>query len=174
MDPYGGALVLYVQSASGPDWSRLPAGFLASLSDRPNPEMRALTELEAVTVGGIARSRLRANPTRRVDTKSVDGQRRHGRRVPHRADGRCLEWLVRKGQAHGFDLVRGAADQLDVALVHEPARRGRREGATLTLEGARFDGRLRITDPAAFRAAVIHGIGPGKAYGFGLLSFAPE
>lgn len=174
IDPYGGALVLYVQSASAPNWSRLPAGILATLADRPNPEMRALTELDAVTAGRMARFRLRANPTRRVDTKSVDGQRRHGRRVPHRDDARCIEWLVRKGQVHGFDLVRGTAGQLDVTLIHEPVRRGRREGAALTLEGARFDGRLRITDPPAFRTAVIQGIGPGKAYGFGLLSFAPE
>jgi len=36
-----------------------------------------------------------------------------------------------------------------------------------------LDGLLRIVDADAFRAAVIAGIGPGQAFGFGLLSFAP-
>jgi len=33
----------------------------------------------------------------------------------------------------------------------------------------RFDGLLRITDPDAFRATLIRGIGPAKAFGCGLM-----
>jgi CRISPR system Cascade subunit CasE len=173
MDPRGGALVLYVQSASEPDWSRLPDGALVALEDRLNPEVRDLSELDAISVERLARFRLRANVTRRIETKSVDGRRRHGRRVPHRDERRCLEWLGRKGIAHGFELVLDPDGRPKIVLTHEPVRRGRRGGSTLTFEGTRFDGLLRIVDADAFRQAVIHGIGPGKAYGFGLLSFAP-
>ena len=65
--------------------------------------------------------------------------------------------------------------RLDVAdgRTRDPVRRGRRDGTAITFEGVRFDGLLRIVDDAAFRAGVIHGIGPDKAFGFGLLSFAP-
>lgn len=173
VDPYGGALVLYVQSASEPDWSRLPDELLAALENRPNPEVRDLVELEAIEAGRVVRFRLRANATRKIDTKSVDGRRRHGRRVPHRDPSRLLEWLARRGRASGFELAFGSDGQPQVSMIHEPMARGRRGDGRVTLEGVRFDGLLRISEPVPFRDAVIHGVGPGKAYGFGLLSFAP-
>ena len=43
----------------------------------------------------------------------------------------------------------------------------------ITFEGVTFEGLLRVTDPVAFRQAVEFGIGPARAYGFGLLSFRP-
>jgi CRISPR system Cascade subunit CasE len=173
IDPRSGALVLYVQSASEPDWTRLPVGMLAALEDRRNPDARDLTELDLVAPGKLARFRLRANPTRKIETKSIDGQRRHGHRVPHRNDERCIEWLVRKGNDHGFEIVRDGHGQPNVMLIREPARRGRRGNAAITFEGVRFDGLLRILDAEAFRSAVVNGVGSAKAYGFGLLSFAP-
>jgi CRISPR system Cascade subunit CasE len=173
IDPRSGALVLYVQSASDPDWSRLPAGMLAALEDRRNPDVRDLMELDLIASGKLARFRLRANPTRKIGTKSIDGQRRHGHRVPHRNDERCIEWLVRKGSNHGFEIVDNGQVQPNVMLSREPLRRGRRGSAAITFEGVRFDGVLRIVEAEAFRAAIINGVGSGKAYGFGLLSFAP-
>lgn len=171
-DPHSGALILYVQSASDPDWSRLPAGALATLSDR-NPRIRPLRELDAIATGLVARFRLRANATRKIDTKSIDGQRRNGRRVPLRDDESCFVWLARKGVQHGFEVVRGLQGGLDLSILYEPLQRGRRDERTITFEGVRFDGRLRIVDAEAFRVGVLHGIGSGKAYGFGLLSVAP-
>ena len=38
--------------------------------------------------------------------------------------------------------------------------------------GVRFDGELTVTDPGELRDAVAAGIGPAKAFGFGLLSLA--
>jgi len=171
VDPRGGALVLYVQSATEPDWSRIPVGALAHLEERPNPHVRDLPGLDSIAAGRVARFRLRANPTRKIETKSVDGRRRHGKRVPHRDDEKCIEWLVRKGSANGFELRR-SEEGLHVRLTREPRGRGGRRGGAVTFEGVRFDGLLRITDAAAFRAGVANGIGPGKAYGFGLISFA--
>lgn len=173
MDSRSGALVLYVQSASEPDWSRIPAGYLVRLDGRPNPAVRDLTELELAAASKVVRFRLRANPTRKIATKSVGGERRHGRRVPHRNDERCIEWLVRQGANHGFEIMRDPQGYPRVLLVREPTRRGRRDGSAITFEGVRFDGLLRIVDADAFRAGVISGFGPGKAFGFGLLSFAP-
>jgi len=172
-DPGSGALVLYVQSVSDPEWTRLPAGILAVLENRRNPEMRDLRELDLISPGKVARFRLRANPTRKIGTKSIDGQRRHGQRVPHRNDERCIEWLARKGSNHGFEIVGNGQGQPNVMLRRELLRRGRRGNAPITFEGVRFDGVLRIVDTEKFRLAVVNGIGSGKAYGFGLLSFAP-
>jgi CRISPR system Cascade subunit CasE len=171
-DPLGGALVLYVQSEVTPEWSHLPADALVVLEGRGNPEIRELSELDGAVRGKVARFRLRANPTRKIATKSIDGQVRHGRRVPHRNDQRCLEWLALKGRDHGFEFVTDAKGRPSVALTREPQRLGWRGSVAISFEGVRFDGVLRIVDGSTFRAAVVHGIGPGKAYGFGLLSFA--
>ena len=51
--------------------------------------------------------------------------------------------------------------------VGSPAVRQR-----LTFGDVLFEGRLRVTDAALFRQTLEHGIGSGKAYGFGLLSVA--
>lgn len=50
---------------------------------------------------------------------------------------------------------------------------GRRGTGQLTFGAVLFEGRLRVTDADLFRAALASGIGPAKAYGFGLLSIAP-
>ena len=165
----GNRAMILVQSAREPDWGYAfhnAEYFLAG-----PPQTKSFDpQFEA---GQHLRFRLLANPTRKIGTKSVDGQRRHGRRVPHRDDGRCIEWLVRKGHDHGFELVYDADGKPKVTLVREPLRRGRRDSATITLQGVRFDGVLGIVDAEAFREGVIKGIGSGKAFGFGLLSLAP-
>ncbi|MFI5755172.1 type I-E CRISPR-associated protein Cas6/Cse3/CasE [Streptomyces sp. NPDC051569] len=46
-------------------------------------------------------------------------------------------------------------------------------GSSVTFHSATFEGRLVITDPAAFTARLLDGIGPSKAYGCGLLTLAP-
>jgi CRISPR system Cascade subunit CasE len=47
------------------------------------------------------------------------------------------------------------------------------KGPRVTFHTATFEGCLRITDPAAFTARLLEGIGPSKAYGCGLLTLAP-
>jgi len=164
----GNRAMILVQSAREPDWGYAfhNVDFLAG-----PPQTKPFHP--HFQVGQHLRFRLLANPTRKIGTKSVDGRRQNGRRVPLRDDERRIEWLVRKGNANGFELAHDADGQPKVALVCEPLRRGRRDSATITFQGVRFDGVLRIVDVEKFRLAVINGIGSGKAYGFGLLSFAP-
>jgi CRISPR-associated protein Cas6/Cse3/CasE subtype I-E len=45
----------------------------------------------------------------------------------------------------------------------------RRELAFIAVQ---FDGLLEVEDPERFMAAIHQGIGPGKGFGFGLLSLA--
>ncbi|MBM9624672.1 type I-E CRISPR-associated protein Cas6/Cse3/CasE [Streptomyces zhihengii] len=46
-------------------------------------------------------------------------------------------------------------------------------GADVRFTRATFDGQLRITDLAAFRRTLTHGMGKSKAYGCGLMTLAP-
>lgn len=50
---------------------------------------------------------------------------------------------------------------------------GRSPRARLSFEGLVYEGILEVADPERFAVAVRQGIGPAKAYGYGLLSVAP-
>lgn len=171
-DARRGRVVLLVQSATRPDFARLPAGYILDLGDDfdleagvpDNPAVRTVDEeRERIVVDDRFAFRLRANTTKKILTKSgSDEKRRNGKRVPVRGDDSRLAWLARYAQKGGF------APE-DVRVTEVPARSGggRRE---LTFAGAIFEGRLRVTNADAFRAALAEGIGPAKAFGFGLLS----
>lgn len=186
--PRTGQVVLLVQSRPEPDWSRLVTGYLlANCGDAPNPACKPVAEqYGSLGQGRELVFRLRANPTRKVDTRSgPEGQRRNGRRVELRTEEQQMEWLRRKGADHGFRIiaVRVSADVPDVRATAEPKQVGYRASIDagseeagrrrLTFGAVVFDGRLRVEDAVRFRETLEQGIGSGKAYGFGLLSIAP-
>ncbi|WP_337661692.1 type I-E CRISPR-associated protein Cas6/Cse3/CasE [Actinoalloteichus sp. AHMU CJ021] len=47
-----------------------------------------------------------------------------------------------------------------------------RQGTTVTLTLATYEGRLRVADPGVFRRTLTHGVGSAKGYGCGLLTLA--
>jgi CRISPR system Cascade subunit CasE len=124
--------------------------------------------------------RLRANPTRKIDTKSDAQGKRQGRRVELRGEAAQVAWLRRKGLGAGFEILSVATQpEVPAVLARRTAKvtgerldpgSGRRQ--QLTFAAVVFDGLLRVVDPARLRDALEQGLGPGKAYGFGLLSLA--
>ena len=70
-------------------------------------------------------------------------------------------WLERQGERHGFRVER---DSLRI----EDYRRHRMRPAR-AFSSLEFEGRLEVRDPPAFREALLHGIGSGRAFGCGLL-----
>jgi CRISPR system Cascade subunit CasE len=166
-------LVLFVQSASRPDFTHLPPGYFASSADDldlalqgdGNPRIRSLgQERAALTVGDRLVFRLQANATRKILTKSLaDGTKQNGKRVPVRDDEARLDWLRRHAETAGFAVA-------EVRVSEVAKRTGMRGAARLTLAGALFEGVLVVRDADLFRKALESGIGPAKAYGYGLLS----
>ncbi|MGA9750924.1 MAG: type I-E CRISPR-associated protein Cas6/Cse3/CasE [Acidobacteriota bacterium] len=166
LDPRPGcAPVIVVQSAAKPDWDYAfqNATFLLAAP----PQLRSF-DTTFVTDERL-RFRLLANPTRKIDTKSgPDRKRRHGKRVPV-APERLLEWLSRKGEAAGFVLDEGSTSvQAGFIGWRKPG-----DSAGQKIRSVRFDGILTVSDSGLLGEALLHGLGPGKAFGFGLLSVAP-
>jgi CRISPR system Cascade subunit CasE len=172
-DARRGQFVLFVQSGTRPDFARLPAGYFLDLQDAldlaapgaaENPAVREVDQERArIRPGDHFAFRLRANTTRKI-TKLDDATglpTKNGRRVPVRGDDGRLAWLVRHAATAGFEVG-------DVRTLELPVRSARTRD--LTLAGASFEGSLRVTEADAFRKALAEGIGPGKAFGFGLLS----
>ena len=174
-----GNVVLLVQSRVRPDWGGLPVGYLADCrGDLENPATKSVSEaMTALREGQLLRFRLRANPTKKVDTKSgPDGRRRHGRRVDLRTETEQIAWLARGAGAAGFSLVpvRPGRDIPAVRIGSAEKLLGRGKGSNVTLVGVLFEGLLRIADPDRFRRTLEEGLGPGKAFGCGLISVAPH
>jgi len=186
VNPRTGAVTLMVQSKEMPDWSWLDGYLLDTTGEEDNPACKQVDHLyESISHGTVLAFRLRANPTRKIDTKSgPDSVRRNGRRVELSGQKEQIDWLRRKGEQGGFRLltVRAAPAAPDMATVPNvlamPAQkavgdRGGKGGSRMTFGAVLFDGELEVENAEAFRRTLETGIGPGKAYGFGLLSVAP-
>ena len=141
---------LLVQSAEPGDWS--------VLAGQPNyfkgeAETREWAPEAWVREHECFRFRLFANPT----------VTRDGKRLGLMGEEAQLAWLVRQGERLGFGV--------EAALVTGSEMLKSRKGdSRISLLRACFDGRLRVRDAEALAAALHAGIGPGKAFGCGLLS----
>jgi CRISPR system Cascade subunit CasE len=80
--------------------------------------------------------------------------------------------LLDRAGRNGFAVPEGLHKEPDVAVRGRRIWRFARQGQTVTLTTAVFEGRLDVTDPIALRHALTHGIGPAKGYGCGLLTLA--
>ena len=155
--------MLLVQSWCMPDWTDLAEGYLRPVN-QPNPAIKPFSL--ALSNGQTLRFRLRANPTakRRAEISAAR------KRMALYKDQDQLDWLKRKATTAGFEI-------LSVNLANEGKDAGKKsedvQTHRLTLLAVRFDGVLRVIDPAALGEAVQSGIGSGKGLGFGLLSLAP-
>ena len=97
--------------------------------------------------------------------KAPDADGKNSRRRVLRTEEERMAWLARKAEQNGFELL-SVREQIGEKLraVHAPDQGGR-----LYLDTYQYSGTLCITDADAFRNAVQRGIGPGKAYGLGML-----
>lgn len=159
-----GRATILVQSALKPNWDY--AFHNADYFLAANPETKIYNPV--FVQNQVLRFRLLANPTRKIDTKSgADGKRRHGKRVPVQTD-QLDNWLESRAEAGGFTVERDS-------IVIQPSyiyvnKEGKGQGKRL--RSARYDGILKVANPELFNDTIIKGIGPAKAFGFGLLSVA--
>ena len=86
---------------------------------------------------------------------------------------RLLDWLAdwrsRPNESPGFSIIKESPTIQPGYIYVNKARDGKGQ----RLRSVRYDGILEVTDPDKFRKTLASGIGPGKAFGFGLLSVAP-
>jgi CRISPR system Cascade subunit CasE len=170
IDPQpGGRVVILVQSAVKPEWDYAfhNAGYLLAAPPQVKPFDPSFK------VGQRLRFRLVANPTRRLSKRSLgaDGkpiEKGIGKRVPVPTD-QLSDWLARQAEKAGFSVEKESASVSPSYVYVNKAR----EDNGVRLRSVRYDGTLTVTDSTLFREAMRRGIGPGKAFGFGLLSVAP-
>ncbi len=172
-----GRSVILVQSAIIPDWAYAfqNTEFLAAPSQvRPfNPQFEP---------GAHLRFRLLANPTKKIGTvqksartnpnpaepltkKQLNGHRRF---VPN---DQLDAWLESRAETSGFRILH--KEPVVPGYILALKNKDSEKGAGTRFRSALYSGVLSVEDPTAFRQTLIQGIGPAKAFGFGLLSVAP-
>ena len=153
-----------IQSDHDLDWDALDLH--PSALQRP-PERKAFDP--GFTPGQRLTFRLRCRPCKKL---KVAGER-HSKLRYLRTDEERFDWLKRQGEKYGFIVESVTAGQ-ERWRDTKPAET-ESDDATLRnrVSGTLFEGVLVVRDPERLREAVRQGIGPQKAYGFGLLRLAP-
>lgn len=126
--------------------------------------------LDRLKAGDEWMFRLKANP---VSNRRKSDDATRSQRFGHVTVAQQTDWLLTRTERHGFTIPRGEHKEPDVAVRGREHLKFQRQGRTVTLSTAVFEGRLEITDPDALRRSLVHGIGPAKGYGCGLLTLAP-
>lgn len=158
---------LYILSTERPDLTHLVES--AGWSDGPGWATAEYdVVLEGLALGQRWHFRLTANPTRSVR----DLERPRSRRVGHVTAAQQLDWLVERGAKLGVSFL-SEADSPQVLVTGRSSVAFRHEPAKLSLTIARYEGVLIVEDPMLLRQSLLYGIGPGKAYGCGLMTIAP-
>ncbi|MER5631824.1 type I-E CRISPR-associated protein Cas6/Cse3/CasE [Streptomyces nitrosporeus] len=154
---------LLIQSAHEPDPSRLPDGYGTTLT-RPLDALIA-----AIRPGLTVRYRCAASPVRKpgATTRALHNLPPVIPLTGAAAD----EWWLRQADQSGLKPLTHHSRPLDAA-------RGERRPAGALAQRIRhartqFNGTAAIIDTDLLKAAVLNGIGRGKAYGCGLLSISP-
>lgn len=194
-----GTVRILAQSTSLPDWRALPAGYVAPASECPDGwSTRTIPETVWKTAAGARRRfRLRANVTAKVFGNRVPLRTEAAQLawlLSHATAAGFRVTLPPPGDAppdghreakrahdlRGVDPVEGLPPvRIDRDSPVSGLRPGEADGsgarsprARLSFEGLVFEGILEVADPERFATAVRQGIGPAKAYGYGLLSVA--
>jgi len=189
MDDSGDHVKLYVQSIVKPDWSFL-AGLDDYLIEDPDPPKDLMEAYQKLQSGQVLVFRLRANPTKRIAKPGDGSADLKGKRVGLLKEEQQISWLIRKGlerekgKPGGFEIlmkeVKNRNGEVRLVPRVNVCCEGKQKGRKMEEErphetthlAVRFDGFLRITEVNAFVETLVHGIGPAKAFGFGLLSVA--
>lgn len=144
--------VVLVQAQEAADWSALEA-LPAYLKGEGAIETKTWEPEAWLDADERYRFRLFANPT----------VTRDGKRQGLVSEDAQLTWLTRQGERHGFSVEAALVTTSELVRSHKGAHQ-------ISLLKVCFEGRLRVTDKASLAAALCSGIGPGKAFGCGLLS----
>jgi CRISPR system Cascade subunit CasE len=141
-----------------PDWSP------------PDPES---WQTKSIPEAYFTRSRyafqLCANPTKKVTKLAPDGNpTKNGRRVPLGTREELVAWLGRKGSQGGFSV-----DEDTLRCFPRGREYFEKNGHCGLHSAVEFQGMLTVNEPTKFHESFTHGIGPAKAFGFGLLVIAP-
>ena len=133
---------------------------------RDNGDTLTIRTAAPLDADGVNLPEVRLGELRLFSLRACVASKVRGRHVyPARGDHQARQtWLGKQGLRHGFAVVA-------VHCTSDVARVSDQVGRNFTLDATDFTGVLKVTDPAAFQAALRTGVGAtGRAFGLSLLS----
>lgn len=112
---------------------------------------------------------LLANPTKKVRSDKHGQLLKNSRRVALIKREDLLAWLLRKAEQHGF-----AVDPDKIQTIPRHRQVFIKNGKVGLHTATEFRGTLKVLHLDKFRQAAFCGIGPAKAFNFGMLCLAPS
>jgi CRISPR system Cascade subunit CasE len=136
--------------------------------------------LQRIEAESIWRFRLTANPVRNINFREEHRDKRG--KIASLSAEEQKKWLAVRAEAHGFRLpevsyTNAEGDEIKEyshKIVARETKRFRRQGKTVTISVATFEGILTVTDTELFTQTLRNGIGRAKAYGCGLLTIVKD
>ena len=156
---------IIVQSSRRPNFGHIVEQFGWPESGQKWDTLEYDDFLSKIKAGQCWRFRIVANPVR--SESRHDGTR--GKIRPCLSVEDQLMWLSSRSEKLGFTL---ASEGTGFTVVSRENLSFKHGNSRISLVRASYEGVLEVTDPDAFRSALISGIGRGKAYGCGLLTLA--
>lgn len=147
--------VLYVQSDIEPDWSTLSGrGFTLVGTKNIDAINNVIREGSRFVFSVLA------NPIKKV----TDYEKQTKKKVFLENPAARLDWLTRYAERNGFRL-------LEVSENHMVSKDDVEKKAKnkFVIRGVEFNGVLEVKDAEAFKDCLRKGLGPEKAYGYGLM-----
>lgn len=180
---------LFVLTRSSPSWEHLVEQAGWPSSDEPQAVTKSYDPLlRRIAAGSEFAFRLTANPvqftrspdkaSRQVSASAEPSASTRSLRLGHRTAEHQQSWFAGRANKWGFEVpeVRSLGDGADLDM--RILARGRRTfsrgtaGQKLSLQVVTYEGHLVVVDPDVFRAQLLAGFGPAKAYGCGLMTLA--
>lgn len=121
--------------------------------------------LNGMSEGDVLSFELVASPSKKIGDRDRKNSQRRILREPILRQA----WMEHRAELSGFELLR--CDEVE--QIHITGKHREHNGGTMYHDAYRYCGVLRIVDATAFRQAMQSGIGPGRAYGFGMLMVKP-
>ena len=141
--------------------------YLYSQNPVSNPDQNDIQQrdisgwMDTFKNGQVLNFDLVTSPSKKV---SVEGKRNSQRKILRDPADRQA-WLVKKAAESGFRILHAEEqDRITATGIHNTEK-----GGVMNHSGYRYVGTLQITDVNSFRQSLAQGIGPGKAYGFGMM-----
>ncbi len=98
-----------------------------------------------------------------IPSKKVQREgKKNSRRITLHSENERLEWMQKKARQGGFQIT-------TIQEINAVNSFGSHGNSSMQLCGYHYQGQLIVEEPEKFRQTYCEGIGPDKAYGFGML-----
>lgn len=170
---------LLVLTQTRPSWEALIEQAGWPNAEHPQARTADLTPLlDTLHLGRAFRMRIRVNPVTAVKAPPPtrpEATPTRGRPIPVKGNQQPA-WLLDHLPRWGFQPLTNSIGEPELVQLERTIMQFPRKSSNtrVTLSAATFEARVTISDPGTATRSILNGVGRARAYGFGLITLAPD